>query len=252
MPSFRHSLYLLLFSLAMPAVAVETQPDDIATALAEMAAVSYAVDYEARYRGFRARGQGTFEALDDNLYRMRIEVALRLFGQTLTSIDEQSDFRLDEQTLLSQRYQFDQSGLGSRFRQQTFDHAAGEVLVLRDEEETTVSIPDDMLLDELNAIFYLRSRLALGDTDISFTVLDGRRVETHRYQVTGTTVIENDLANFDALQVERIRASDSPRSTTLWFAPQHAFLLVKLEQTDAKDRTMELTITAAEMNGEPL
>lgn len=252
MSSFRYTLHLLLLSLALPAVAEETQPEDIAAAMAQMAAVSYTVEYEARYRGFRARGQGTFEALDDNLYRMRIEVALRLFGQTLTSIDEQSDFRLDEQTLLSQHYQFDQTGLGSRFRQQTFDHDSGEALVLRDEEESIVTIPDTLLLDELNAIFYLRSRLALGDTDISFTVLDGRRVETHRYRVAGTTRIENDLASFEALQVERIRDSGSSRSTTLWFAPQHAFLLLKLEQTDAKDRTMELTITAAEMNGEQL
>lgn len=242
----------LLFAPALLADEENDSPDQTAAMMAELAATPYTIAYEARYRGFRATGEGTLEVLDEGLYRMRTHIDLRFFGRSLTSLDEQSDFRLDARTVLPQRYHFDQSGIGSRFRQQLFDHSDEEVLVQKDDEETTVAIPGTLLLDELSAIFYLRSRLALGEKDISFPVLDSDQVETHRYRVTETTTVENELGNFEALRVERIRAPDSNRSTTLWFAPQQAFVLLRLIQTDPKDRTLELIMTDATLDGEPI
>lgn len=244
--------FTLLFSPALSAEAEEDKPDQAAALMAELAATPYTIAYEARYRGFRASGEGTLEVLDEDHYRMRTLIDLQFFGQSVTSIDEQSDFRIKDETVLPEHYHFEQSGIGSRFHQQSFDHAAGEVLVQHNDGETAVDIPGNMLLDELSAIFYLRSRLALGEEDISFPVLDGSRVETHRYQVAETTSVDNDLGSFEALRVERIRAPDSQRSTTMWFAPQHGFVLLRLVQTDPEDRTLELIMTDATLDGEPI
>lgn len=211
----------------------------------------YTLQYEARYRGFRAAAVSNLGLLDNGQYQMENRVSLKLLGQELVSIRENSHFRILGQRFISDQYQFIQEGIGSRERRQNFNHNTGQANVIRDDKLTTVPIEGEVL-DELNAFLYLRRAVSRGEDDIRFMQLDRDEVKQMHYQVLGEEQIDTPLGTIETLVLERVREPGSERSTKIWLAPQWDYLMVKLEQVDPDNHKMTLQIEQGNLDGEAL
>ena len=250
----RISSYLPLLTLVLAVSGLP--PAQASSDLAELAATPFEVEYEARYRGFRAQGGALQREIEPGVYQMTTMVELRLLGARITGIEEESRFSIDDGQVRSSYYSFEQSGAGSRSRSQQFDwdKATVDYTVNEDSAQMPLEGPDieGPVLDELNAMLYLRHQVSQGATEIHYQAFDVDEIDDFLYRVTGEERVETPLGEFDAVVVERIRDPDSKRSTTLWLAKNWAYLLVKLEQIDSKDRKIEMLVKNASVGGRAL
>src|SRR5690606_21927347 len=88
--------------------------------------VPFEAVYDARYDSYRAEASRSLRLdPDSGHYLLQSQARLRLLGATLTSIEERSEFRWQNDQLLPLQYSFRQRGLGARRRGASFNHAAG-------------------------------------------------------------------------------------------------------------------------------
>ena len=81
-------------------------------------------------------------------------------------------------------------------------------------------------------------------------MVDGDDVEEYRFRVVGEDRVTTRVGQFDAVEVERVRESDSKRETTLWFAKDWGYLLVRLKQTETDGQEYQIVLKDAVVNGE--
>ena len=61
---------------------------------------------------------------------------------------------------------------------------------------------------------------------------DRRGVKQYRFEKQGEEVVKTPLGKVKAIKVARIREGDSKRRTSIWFAPEWGYALVKLHQRE--------------------
>ncbi len=181
-------------------------------------------------------------------YTLLSEVSLTLFGSTLTSIDERSDFLWQNEQPLPLHYEFLQKGFGERSRSVDFDHING-LAQFRVNEDSGMLMLDGPAFDDLSGYLVLKEQLAQGATEARFNVLDRGEIREHYYMVVGTVQLDTPLGQIETVHLERIRGEDSTRKTEIWLAPAYDYLLVKLLQTE-NDRAIKLDIREATLDGQ--
>jgi hypothetical protein len=76
-------------------------------------------------------------------------------------------------------------------------------------------------------------------------IVDGADIEIQRFRIIGEEVLDSAIGSLNCVIVERIKEVDDKRTTTIWFAKDHFYLLAKLEQTTASGLTINLKLESA-------
>jgi len=210
----------------------------------------FAAEYEARYGGFRARAERSLEIQESGQYHMTTHLALRLLGKTISAITEQSQVTFDAENgfIFPDAYSFEQTGLGKRYRAISFDWNNAVATVLIEENSRDITL-EGKVTDNLSAYLELHRQLVAGEKEIRFQGIDKDEVEEFRYEVQAEESIETPLGIFDAVRVARIRPPGSDRSTTMWFARDWGYLLLKLVQEEPGSSRINLSLRNAVMDG---
>ena len=108
------------------------------------------------------------------------------------------------------------------------------------------------LLDKTTYQLALQRDLMAGKQEMSYLVVDGDDVEQYQFRVTGEQRVTTRNGQFDAVEVERVREPDAKRETTLWFAKDWNYLLVRLSQIETDGQHYQIVLKEASMDGQPV
>jgi hypothetical protein len=224
----------------------------VAPGLREVAAqqpLLYRAIYQAKASGLSASSTRSLEETGPQQFRLSQELEVRVLGARLGTIKESSEFIFQADLLQPLSYNYTQTGVARRSRSVQFDWDSGQATSREDDEAWQLTVTPGVV-DRLSFQLLLRQRLLQeGVDEVPLSLVNGDEIESHRYRVVGTEIIETPLGRFDTLRVERIRASDSRRRTIFWLARDWHLLLVKFLQTEDGDTENELLLQEAVIAG---
>lgn len=212
----------------------------------------FTLNYKASYGSFDAAAvRSLSRAANANSWEMKSKVEVKLLGTTASSVEETSAFSWQNDQATSSRYDYVQKGIGKRHRQLEFaaDGKSANYTVNDKGGVLTFTTP---VFDNLTSGLMLRKHLANGETDISFTVADKAEASTQSYQVVGKENIVTPAGTFSTMHVKRVRDSDNKRTTDIWLAPDHDYVLVKLLQTEPDGDAISLELKSGVVGGKNL
>jgi hypothetical protein len=214
---------------------------------------SFTAEYVAKYGGFRASAERSLTKDNARNFVLHSSMKVKLLGQTLSEIRETSEFTLNDETGQAKPvfYEFNQTGVGERKRQITFDWEQSNSTIQIEHQEINIPLEGNEM-DNLSAYVEIRRQLMAGNKEITFPGIYKGELEEIHYQVTGEELIESLPGTFHTLRLERIREPDSDRSTLIWLAPEWDYLLVKLVQEEPGNSTISLELKSATVNDLPV
>lgn len=209
----------------------------------------FALEYDARFGSWRAESVRSLTREEaDGVYHMQAQSKVLLLGKSVSTITEDATFTLQDDLPLTSHYNYTQTGIGARTRSVEFDRAAGVARYQVKDKRGEVAL-QGQVHDELTSFLVLRQRLALGEQDIVFDVMDRDHIETHHYQVLSEQALHTALGDFDAVHVARLREEGSKRKTEFWLARDYDYVLLKLEQSEPDGSSIGLDISGGVVNG---
>jgi hypothetical protein len=229
----------------------------VAAALAAdqpLAPLPYAASYEARAMGMRTSAYRTLELADNNRFRLNHGLSVTALGANLITVNESTEFVWQAQGAVPLQYHYQQSGVRRRDEQVAFDWQQLSAAMNRDGREQTQTLESGMqdnlsFSAQMSADLLNQPDLRTTDTLLTYQILDARRLEHHEYRVAGEERISTAAGELDTIKLERVRDSDSGRSTVVWLSTQHQFILAKLLQVESNGSEMELTLESIEWTG---
>lgn len=242
------SLAMAALSVAALAPAAQLYGNDDAALLAP---APYQARYEARARGLSTDAYRNLVRTDSNVYQLSHGLSLRVLGANLITVTETSHFYWIDSGAVPVSYRFEQSGLRRRQENIRFDWDKQRASVIRDDRETDTAIYPG-LLDNLSFTAQMSSQLNANadllniDTTLEYQILDGTEPETQVYRVVARETVTTLAGALDTVLIERVREPGSDRSTRIWLAVEHEFVLAKLEQIEDGDTT-ELLLSSLTM-----
>ncbi|WP_250464540.1 DUF3108 domain-containing protein [Microbulbifer litoralis] len=223
MPFRFFTLLAFLLFIVAPAGAQELKP--------------FEATYEARYSGIGVTAVRRLTGEGDN-WRLQFNA-----DSFLADIREFSRFREQGDQLAPQHYEYHKTGLGrDRHKVLRFEPEQRRVINVRDEKRTLDNVPAG-IQDKLTYQLQLALDVAAGRKKLQYAVADGKRIRHYKFAVSGRETIETPLGPVEAIKVERIREEDADRETTIWFAPQWDYALVKLKQQEEDGKTYQISLT---------
>jgi hypothetical protein len=210
----------------------------------------FKADYALRRNNLHAASLTRFLRCVDSVCRLESEggtsgmLDLLLRGR----IHEWTEFRLTaDAQIIPQGYYYRQQARGDNDEHVRlfFNPVPGESLlrvVNRGDERWERQVNEDTM-DELLSQFRLMMAVRAGHRSMSFTVVRGDGdVRSYDFEVTATEVVETPAGSFEALRVDRLRGSESRRTTT-WFAPALDYLpvIIRHERVGRETYTVELS-----------
>lgn len=214
------------------------------------APLPFQTSYDARYDDFSAQANRSLsQDPATGRFILQSKLELVLLGSVVTSITERSEFLWDAERPLPLQYSYVQQGIGARERSISFDHTAAQAQYKLNGTTGTMALTEPTF-DELSGYLLLEARLAAGEMDISFNVVDRDQTKTVHYKVRNKERLATKLGEFDTIKLERIRDASSNRSTEIWLAPAHNYLMVKLVQEEPNGRVIRLDIREATIAGQ--
>ncbi|HIZ50458.1 MAG TPA: DUF3108 domain-containing protein [Candidatus Pseudomonas excrementavium] len=211
--------------------------------------VPFTASYAADMKKIPVNGEAThsLQANPDGTWTLSFHA-----GMFVARLSEESKLRLDNDQLVPLSYRYERKGLGrGRVTTQTFDWEAG--VVTGEHKKESFSLPTEPgLLDRTTYQMALQRDLMAGKTEMSYRVVDEDEIEEYRFRVTGEKRVTTRAGQFDAVEVERIREPDAKRETTLWFAKDWQYLLVRLSQVETDGQHYQIMLKEATLDGEPV
>lgn len=216
-------------------------------------------------RPFRAEYVGTIDGMSVKAEALR-ELVLAADGSLLftssanlpfISAIESSKFTARGNSFIPLQYRYQRNTFGKKDTgTNSFDWEASTTTYTRKKGEGTYSIRPgtlDKLLYQLQLRADARDATAKGRQapPFKYVVADNDDLEEYTFIMAGQETLTTPMGEFDTTKFERVR-QDSDRHTTFWLARDHDYLLVRLKQTGKNERSLELNLVAATIDGRPL
>jgi hypothetical protein len=141
-------------------------------------------------------------------------------------------------------YRFSQKAAwSSKQRSVKVDAASGHITSVDKDKSYSLAYQPGVL-DQNSINVALINDLAAGKRgDLVYTVVNKGALSTQRYRVAGAVDLPTALGNQHAIKVERIRDNADGRSTTIWFAVDHGFVPLRVEQHEPNGDSIEMRIS---------
>lgn len=211
----------------------------------------FEAEYRVRFDGIPFTVSGTRSLTRDAdgtlAFRSRIHT-------WLVKIDESAHMQVSgDGELRPLDYAFRQRGVaGRKTRLLDFDWVAGHVERSGDKER--IRPLDRLLFDPVSWQLALRRDLALGRAGtgdlLRYPITDGGDPKVYEIAVRETERVELPAGEFETVLLERIFEPGEDRVTRIWLAPEHDWLLVRLELTDDDGRTLRLALSELQVPAE--
>lgn len=215
--------YLVFLMLALFSMATQ----------ADVALHPFTASYTVQLNGFKV-GELTrsLQRLDDGSYRLKTQA----YTTGLTSlfkpdvVTEVSLMRMEEGRPLSLRYDYHYTGRRKDVvERQEFDWQQGRLSSLRDGKTTVIDLPPGILDKQVFEIA-MQQGLQRGIHTDNIQVAVRGRIRDYDYQVLGhERIVTRPFGEVETIKVAR-------GATTMWLAPGHDYMLVRIKQ---KDRNSE-------------
>lgn len=231
---FTKPLAALLLSLSASAAgAVELEP--------------FTASYAADMKNIPVNGEAIHSLQPNADGSWNLSFSASMFVAKLT---EQSSLRVVDNQIQPINYHYERRGLGrGKEITQHFDWPQAQVTGTYKGDEFSLPI-EPGLLDKTTYQLALQADLAAGKTDMTYRVVDGDEVEEYEFRVVGEERVTTRAGQFDAVEVERVREPDARRETTLWFAKDWNYLLVRLSQIETDGQHYQIMLKEATVNGQ--
>lgn len=211
--------------------------------------IPFSASYAADMKSIPVNGEANHSLVSNNDGTWTLNFSAGMFVARLT---EQSTLRLEEDRVIPLTYKYERRGLGrGRETTQTFDWDNEQVIGVH--KEDPFSLPTEPgLLDKTTYQLALQRDLMAGKTDMYYRVVDGDNIDDYHFRVTRDRRVTTRVGQFNAVEVDRVREPDSKRQTTLWFAKDYNYLLVRLMQTETDGQEYRIMLKEATLDGEPV
>ena len=213
--------------------------------------LEYSAAYEASANGLAATASRKLIRLDENSYRLSNSLEASLVGQTLASLEQASEFSLQDNRVVPLNYSYQLSGVSRASHAIFFNWDAGVALSTEDDETWQLQL-EEGVMDQLSYQLAIRQALlnnADDKTTFSFEIIDGDAIQMQEYRVTGEELISTPLGELSTLKLERVREATDERVTEIWLAVEWDFLLARIEQINSSGLRISLELKSAELGG---
>lgn len=163
---------------------------------------------------------------------------------------ESSLLRVENNQIQPLAYNYQRTGLGKAKKiEQTFNWQTLQMQGSEKNKSFTLPLLPGMQ-DKSSYQLALQRDVASGLKTLHYTVLDGDDVDVYDFRVLGTEVVDTEVGQLNTVKVERVREpSKSQRKTTLWFASDWNYLLVKLNQIEKDGKEYTILLEEGMVNG---
>ena len=202
-------------------------------------ALPFRAEYVVRQGPVKARAAQELVQLEDGSYRLTSSARALLLR-----IKETSEFDIIEGQIVPKAWQYKRSGIGRKNESMLFDWESK----LASHGETSSPVSPGTL-DQLSYQYQLRMDVARQleqgtepeKISLEYIIADGEKRKEYRFDFAGEEVLSTPLGEMRTILFLRAREG-SKRRTTLWLAPDHDCLLIRLRQEKDGGKTHELNL----------
>jgi len=200
----------------------------------------FSLTYKAKYAGLPFSGTA-FRRLQYDPETQRYTLITQA-NSFLMQLKENAQFRWDQQQCqaIPIRYEYKRSGIGKNKhhwvefaanRQEATYYSKNRQGKIKSSTYETPSV----VADRLSEITVLRCKLMQGASQIEIDLVRKSRVVTHSFQKVAEEVLETPIGPLKSIKVARV-SEDGDKQTFAWFAPEHNYWLIRLEQVEDNKR----------------
>ena len=206
--------------------------------------------YRANTNGLRGNAERHLVQLSENLYRLNTSLEAKMIAIKIGDLEQSSEFSINDGIIVPHNYNYLVTGITHESQTVSFNWDAGVALSTEDDESWSLDI-ETGILDQLSYQAALALELdQIRQEDIEFQLVDGDRIETHRYHIMGPERLETPLGYLNTTKLERIREGNSERKTFIWLADDWEYLLARIEQVNPGGLRIELELENALLGGQ--
>ena len=166
----------------------------------------------------------------------------------LLSLKQESKFTVDtEGQIKPSSYTDKRSFFGkSKVEQVNFNWKQNEIQSRRDDKEWRFPI-EKGALDDISYQLQLRLDLEKGRKDLSYRVVDRKKLDTENFEIEGEEVLDTPLGKLATIRIKLVREGKK-RQTWIWLARDWDYLLVQLRQLEKNDEFV-IKVKQASLDG---
>ena len=186
--------------------------------------------YTAKYTAFRfgrdlGNAEQSLQALGRDKYRLTYDSKISMFFLS-DKRHEMSLFSYVKGTIIPYKYEYTRTGTGSDKATKVLFDTKKQQIKVNDEAPISWQHQLDNQLYRLD----IQNKLALGETEFSYNVVNNRgEIRQYQLKVLGTEQLDLPYGMLEGVKVNIVR-TNSTRETFVWFSPQLNFQLVRLQQ----------------------
>lgn len=206
--------------------------------------------FEASYtasmdKGISINGNAkrTLTPQGNNVWLYRTDV-----NSFIADIDESLVLKWENNRVVPLRYRYRLSGLFIKDRKESidFDWDASLATGTYKGKQFELKLKPGAL-DPLGYQLQLHQDLKAGKREMAYQVIDGNSYDHDRFAVIEQEPLETAQGSMTTLKAEKVREEGAKRQTLMWFAPNEAFLLVRLLQIEPDGSRYELNLQQADL-----
>ncbi|MBD3657451.1 MULTISPECIES: DUF3108 domain-containing protein [Marinobacter] len=166
----------------------------------------------------------------------------------LADINESLVLRWENGQVIPLTYRYDLSGffVPTRKRALDFDWDEGVVTGYFRDKKVRIELKEGAL-DPLGFQLQLHQDIKAGKTEMHYSVIDRNGYDEDRFAIIGEEQLETASGRIRTVKAEKVRDAGSKRETLMWFAPNQAYLLMRLVQLEPDGTRYEINIDDAEI-----
>ncbi len=216
----------------------------------------YRAVYKATYKGVPISATGIRELKQNENGDYVLSSIARAFVAT---VEESTTFSAEtDNAVRPLEYRYDRRGIG-RKRSDLLRFDWDEMVVARVSEsdawerDMPAGVQDKLsyqqkMREELLAAFEAGEDWPVMTYQVAE---DDGRIREYTFRVVGEELIKVPAGTFNTIKAERVR-DHNRRTTYFWLAPDHEFLLVRFEHSEADGDGFKLLLKNAELAGKPI
>lgn len=230
-------IILLSLLLSLPAFAEETVIEE--TTLIPFSA-SYTTTYKLGWFTLNIDGKRELKQLENNDWQVTFDAYTN--G---ASINERSIFSFNKNQLVPIEYHYKTGGLLNKTPLNiAFDSSKKHI---KDNNSNTIykDLWQENLQDNLTYIVQASLDLSQGKTELHYPIFKSDYVKLYSYAVVGEETINTKIGRLKTIKIERI-GDHKDRTISAWFAVDHNYQLVRLNESKNGKTTYQIDISQLE------
>lgn len=205
---------------------------------------AFTATYDAQWLPVALKGSAVRTLKFENSGRARLRFEGKILG---TLIQEETQLHWNGCLPVPSHYSRSKSNLlrNSIIDEQVFDWTRQQVVTRHKDDNTKLSISAPSY-DPLSVQLALRCDLIADRKSFEYTVIYKQKLNRYVFKVIGTEKLQTPLGLLSTIKVIRSNNRDG-KQTSLWFAPQLDYALVRLEQKEVDNKHYVISLRSLQI-----